>query len=131
MSCAKLRDHITRAERESLPAALQRHLEGCAACRRYAGRVEAARGLLREHRTEVEPDPGFAARVSAQLREAPAEILGWAALRLLPATLVLALVLAWFVFSATPGATYANNNEDPAPTEDLFTWVLEPSGEAP
>lgn len=129
MSCGELRDHLTRAGADSLPGKLRRHLEGCAACGRYAARLEAARALLREHHTEVEPDPGFAARVSARLHEAPAETLGWAALRLLPATMVLVLVLVWFAFSASPGASYAN--EDPAPTEDLFTWLLEPGGEAP
>jgi len=129
MTCRQFRDHLTAERPDSQSGALQAHVESCAACRRYAARLEAARNLLRSHRTEVEPDPAFAARVSEQLREAPAEILGWAALRLLPATLVLVLVLAWCVFSAAPEATYAN--EDPSPTEDLFTWVLEPSGDAP
>ena len=127
MNCGKLRDQLTAPEAGPLQEALQRHLRDCASCRRYAARVEAARTLLRDHRAEIEPDPGFAARVSARLHEAPAEMLGWAAQRLLPATLALFLVLAWFAFSATPDTTYAS--EDPAPTEDLFTWVLEPSGD--
>jgi predicted anti-sigma-YlaC factor YlaD len=127
MSCAKLRNHLTLSAGEPLPEPLQRHLRECAPCRRYAERVDAARSILRGHRVEVEPDPGFAIRVAARLREQPAEMLGWAAQRLLPATLALLLVLAWFAFSAPPDTTYAD--EELAPTEDLFTWVLEPSGE--
>lgn len=129
MSCSKLRDRLTAPEKGPLPEALQRHLQDCAACRRYVARVEAARTLLRDHRAEIEPDPGFAERVAGRLHEPSAEMLGWAAQRLLPATLALLLVLAWFTFSATPATTYAG--EEPAPTEDLFTWVLEPSGDQP
>ena len=129
MSCRKLRDHLTAPEGGPLPEALQRHLRDCAACRRYAARTDAARAILRDHRAEIEPDPGFAARVAAHLDQAPAEMFGWAAQRLLPATLALVLVLAWFAFSATPDTAHANEN--PAPTEDLFTWVLEPSGDGP
>lgn len=129
MSCKKLRDHLTLSAGQPLPEPLRRHLGECAPCRRYAERVDAARSILRDHRAEVEPDPGFAIRVAARLREEPSEMLGWAAQRLLPATLALLLVLAWFAFSATPDTTYAE--EEPTPTEDLFTWVLEPSGDQP
>jgi predicted anti-sigma-YlaC factor YlaD len=127
MSCGRLRDQLTASGGGPLPEAARRHLRDCAPCRRYAERMESARAILRDHRAEVEPDPGFAVRVAARLQEPPSEMLGWAAQRLLPATLALLLVLAWFAFSATPDSVQTST--EPAPTEDLFTWVLDPSGD--
>jgi hypothetical protein len=129
MNCRKLRDHLTARESGQLPDAFLRHLRSCAACGRYAARLDAARAILRDHRAAVEPDAGFAGRVAARLQQAPSEALGWAAQRLLPATLALLLVLAWFALSAPRGAVPAEEN--PAPTEDLLTWLLNPSGDGP
>lgn len=57
-------------------------------------RLTIAREIL-QRRTEVEPDFYFAKRVVARLpRPEPAELLGWAALRALPAALGLAALLA-------------------------------------
>jgi len=127
MSCGKLRDHLTAAEGGPLPEALREHLGDCVRCRRYAERMEAARAILREHRAEVEPDPGFAARVASRLHEPPTEMLGWAAQRLLPATLALLVLLTWFAFGASRDTL--QSDEEVAPTEDLFSWVLDSSGE--
>ena len=91
--------------------------------------ADAMAPYLREHHGNVEPDAAFAARVAARLPQGSAEVLGWAASRLLPATLALALVLAWFALGAAPVQPTAN--EDSAPTDDLVGWVLERSGEQP
>jgi hypothetical protein len=103
------------------------HLESCAACSRFARRLQAARRFFREHHGNVEPDAAFAARVAARLNGGPAEMLGWAASRLLPATLALVLVLVWFAFRAEPVQQTAY--EELAPTDDLLSWVLDRSEE--
>ncbi len=86
-----------------------------------AARLEQARLYFREHHAGVEPDAGFSGRVAARLDRPAAEILGWAAWKLLPATLAVALVLAWFALRVAPGtepATWIS------PTEDPVEWVL-------
>ena len=102
------------------PAALASHLEACAACARYASRLESARRMLREHHGRVEPDSGFAERVAANLPHATTDILGWAATRLLPATLALVIVLGWFALQARSAPDAVT-----APTDDLLSWVIE------
>ena len=126
MSCNRYRDVLTSAG-GAPDRALERHLEACNACRRYARRLSAARTLLQEHHGGIEPDAAFAGRVAARLRTEPVDLLGQAALRLLPACLVLVLVLGWFALrtAPTPETTVV------APTDDLLTWVLENAGERP
>ena len=87
---------------------------------RIRPRLEEARRWFREHHAGIEPDPEFAARVVARLRRDPAEELGRAALRLLPATVALALVLIWVAVSVAPRAS-----ETQAATTDVDVvgWV--------
>jgi len=128
MNCGELRDRLmqnTAARNEPAPA---RHLEGCGACRAFAERLSTARQLLREHHGNVEPDAGFSSRVMAHLPNGPTEVLGWAAVRLLPATIALALVLAWFAFQTTPQPA-TTETVAIAPTEDLLAWVIDPTGD--
>jgi len=123
MNCKQLRDRLMDS-----PLARQaekNHLENCSDCRRFAERLQAARRFFKEHHGNVAPDAAFAARVAARLNGGPAEMLGWAASRLLPATLALLLVLAWFAFRAEPVQQIAN--EEMAPTDDLLSWVLDRS----
>jgi hypothetical protein len=104
------------------------HLTGCAACTAYAARLALARRAFAEHHAGVEPPAGFAARV-AQALPARGDLLGWAALRLLPAALALVLVLAgWALVRAhsTPVATGSQTAGD-----DLLAWVLQGPEEAP
>jgi len=93
------------------------------ACREYAGRLQAARHYFEAHHGDVKPDASFAARVAQRLNGRPAAALGWAAWRLLPATLALALLLAWFAFQTSPSPTEVS--ESLAPTDDLVSWLLE------
>jgi hypothetical protein len=87
-----------------------------------AARLEQARTYFRDHHAGVEPDAGFAARVVARLERPPADLLGWAAWRLLPATLALAVVLAWFALRVTPGTWSAALA---SPAEDPLGWILD------
>ncbi len=120
MKCREVRDQLIRGG--GPPAGVTEHLAGCPACERFASRLRTAQEVLREHHAGAEPDPAFAARVKARLPGSQ-ELLGRAALRLLPVTLALALVLAGWCLVATPGprSLLAESSGD-----DLLTWVLEP-----
>lgn len=97
---------------------------------RLRSRIEQAHRYFREHHAGVEPDASFADRVVARLpRHQPAEVLGWAAARLLPATVAVLLVLAWFAYRAEPVTTTAEAVT--SPVDDLISWVLETPEEAP
>ena len=123
MSCDDTRDRLTSGNVEALE--VSEHLDRCDACARYAARIGIARQLFREHQGNVEPDAHFAGRVSARLRGQPVSTLGWAAVRVLPATLALLLVLAWLSWQATshPASSFLAS-----PTEDPLGWVLDPTG---
>ena len=121
--CARTRNELLRGV-DRVPAASARHLESCDDCAAFAATFEAARDSLRRHRTQVVPDAGFAARVTAGLAapEPGADAMSWAALRLLPATLLLALVLgAWCWLGTSSPAELAET----APSDDVLAWVLE------
>ncbi len=123
MSCDAIRGRLTSGS--CTAREVSEHLDGCDACTRYAARIGIARQLFREHHAHVEPDANFAGRVSARLQGQPVSALGWAAVRVLPATCALLLILAWLSWQATP---------DPAasflasPTEDPLGWVLDSTG---
>ena len=127
MKCDEVRQRLTAAMAGQPQSELTEHLKNCPHCTRYAARLEAANRLLHGHHTEVEPDVRFAARVVAALPE-PAPLLGWAALRLLPASLALVLVLSgWCWLEApSPSALIAES-----PSDDLLSWVLEVAESAP
>ncbi len=111
-------------------AAARRHLESCAACAEFAQRLDLARqalGLPLSPPWAAQPDPGFSARVVA-LIERPAELLGWAAFRAMPAALGLALALAWLGFTSqqpavpTPSSTPTLLEEPSPSTDQLIAW---------
>jgi len=89
-----------------------------------AARLEQARIYFRRHHAGVDPDAGFAGRVVARLERPATDLLGWAAWKLLPATLALALVLAWFALRVTPGT---GSVASVSPVEDPVGWVLNES----
>lgn len=100
------------------------HRESCTACRSFAERWEAARAALAAGGSNARPDASFAARVSQQLhRRQPVDALGWAAGRLLPASLALAVLLVWFAFRVTPDLTAQSEGLDEA--EDPLSWVID------
>lgn len=120
MSCGAVRKHLTRGA--VLPARLREHLAACADCAGYAERLERVRLGLRDHRLEVEPDAGFAARVASRLERGPGEALARAALRLLPAGVALAAVLLWLAWSLAPdpGSLFVVS-----PRENPLVWVAD------
>ena len=123
IDCRHVRAELARARTDGEVAA---HLRECAACSRYSERLRAATELLRERQVSFEPDPGFAGRVVGALPAAP-QMLGWAAVRLLPATLALVALLSVWVWMAAPARTTAM---DSAPTDDVLHWVLEETGDS-
>ncbi len=98
------------------------HLATCEACSEFAVRFERARQAFADHRASHEPDPFFASRVSAQI-DGDTELLGWAALKLLPATLALLLTLSAWAWWSTPGPTALAGVV--APTDDPISWAIE------
>ena len=108
--------------RGSLPPQwVSRHLEQCDSCAGFRQRLDAVRSGLADHHGGVEPDAGFVGRVLARRPDGTAQTLGWAAARLLPVGVALALTLAWVSWSVTVEDTLALS----APTEDPLSWVLE------
>jgi len=121
-SCREIRVRLESATSGNHRRDIDAHLRDCADCARFASRLDAVRHALTGHHADVEPDAGFAGRVAARLRHDPADVLGWAAVRLLPATLVLLAALAWIAFqtTATPSDLLSES-----PTDDLLTWVIQ------
>jgi hypothetical protein len=115
-------------EGRTLSGELAGHVNECPGCARYTARLQAAQDLFRQHHGEVEPDAGFAARVAARLPRQSTVVLGWAALRLLPLSVALVLLLfllSLWVPESTPTQTAAQ-----APTDDVLTWVIGTDEEA-
>jgi hypothetical protein len=101
------------------------HLDECPECARFAERLGLAEEILRDHHAGTEPDAGFAGRVVAALPTSSSDLLGWAAIRLLPATLALALVLTVWALAATPSpSSLLEQSGD----EDLWSWILSSPG---
>jgi hypothetical protein len=115
MDCQTLRNQLLAGDAESVARA--EHLSSCVACAEFARRLEGVRRHLRAPSSpDLAPPPGFAARVVAGLPRGP-EILGWAALRALPAALLLAFVLAWMSWVEPPSMDVLLSSE---PSTDLL-----------
>ena len=123
MNCRSAQRRLT-SEQTGDRARLEAHLAECGDCSRLAARLDLARQALEEHHTDVTPNGAFAARVLSDLPQ-PSPILGWAAVRLLPAAAALLLVLSAWAWLAAP---VVSELSDTSPTDDLVSWVLE-SGE--
>ncbi len=124
MNCDELRGRLMISDRAEATVAVDAHLEECAACRDFLARFALARESLRAHRSEHLPGPLFARRVSAAV-PGGSDLLGWAAVRLLPAALALTLALTAWAWLATPAP---GELAEQAPTDDLLAWALEEDG---
>jgi len=103
MDCRTVRDRLMRSEGDGEAAA---HLEACPECAAFVRRLALAREVLRQPAASpdaMEPDASFSLRV-VQWLPRPAEVLGWAALRALPAAVVLVLALLWIGVSQPPSS---------------------------
>ena len=133
--CRRLREQLCEppaapVDHPAAPAAdgASRHLASCPDCAAFARRLELARQALAgphpRSAPAIEPDPYFPARVLARIAR-PAELIGWAAFRALPAALGLALALAWLGLSTqaspAPGAP-SPLLEEPPSSEQLLAW---------
>lgn len=128
MSCTELRRALDRAGLAAARSArAAHHLADCADCSALVARLEDVRAALATQPEPLAPPPGFAARVVARLPRRE-ELLGWAALRLLPASLAIAAVTGWLV-ATTPspfGAAMGAGGDG-----DLVIWLLLAAGGAP
>lgn len=121
-----VRDRLTRGTAGPEEMA---HLDGCPECAAFARRLELARESFRASDAGIEPGPGFARQVVARLPQ-PAEVLGWAALRALPAAMALALVLFWLGISQPQSPAHLLASD--ADPDLLLTWAaLSPAEAAP
>ncbi len=135
--CTRIRDDLTRGRIDSATPHVAQHLRGCAGCARYARRLNDARRALREHHTPLVPDGAFVARVREQLDPPAFDLMGRAALRVLPASLALLVALSWatatFVEFADGTVVASNdeltelssNDEQDEPFDELFSWLLD------
>ena len=127
MNCRKIRDRLVAGPSSDM---IERHLAECDGGRTFAVDLGAVRESLRRHHAGVTPDPSFAARVGSSLRAVqPVELLGWAAMKLLPLSLVVALVLAWWAWDHTtttvgPAPQAAVEDSDP------LAWLFDESAGA-
>lgn len=123
MDCQTLRNQLLAGDAGS--AAEAEHLAACEPCADFSRRLEAVRRHLRAPSpAAIAPPPGFATRVVARLPRSP-EVLGWAALRALPAALLLALVLAWMSWVEPPSMDVLLSSE-PSPDLLLTMGTLSP-----
>jgi hypothetical protein len=132
MDCRTVRERLVREPEPD--AEVRIHLESCAGCAAFARRLGLARDVLRTPASALDPDPGFARRVASRLPQT-SELLGWAALRALPAALALALALSWIdgrLLSQTgPLEGPASLLADEPDSALVFAYAeLVPSGEA-
>ena len=77
-TCTRVRDQLLQGHGHA-SAELETHLVDCAECARFASELDGLRAALQDHHARVEPDAGFAVRVTARLVRHPAEDLGYTA----------------------------------------------------
>ena len=127
MDCTAIKDRLVAGGDPAAPP-LATHLAGCPGCAAFARRLALARRTLAEPACEVLPDPGFAARVTARLPR-PTDLMGWAAVRALPAAILLALVLAGLgAADVTPPTSLL---VDEPSSSQLLAWSAQGPGDLP
>jgi len=117
-----VRDRLMRSEHDGEATA---HLDACPECAAFARRLELARETLRRPAASadaMEPGASFALRVVERLPK-PAELLGWAALRALPAAVVLVLALLWIGVSQPPSPEYKDLLSESASPDLVLTYA--------
>jgi len=91
-------------------------------------RLEEFRGLAREHHARIEPDAQFAVRVLARLPREAAWSIDWAARRVLPVSMAVALGLLIVVVAtgriAGTTMTSASMTTSSHGNGDVLEWLL-------
>jgi len=130
MNCTQVRDALMQAGPAAGGAAsgsrpeVTAHLRRCASCHGFAARIDSVRHGLREHHAGIQPDAGFAGRLQQRLGDDTPEVLGRTALRLLPLSAAVLLLLLWVSARTSP---VAETPASLAATEDAYiSWVLTP-----
>jgi anti-sigma factor RsiW len=132
LDCRRVRERLCEAGPAGLSSHLAGHLAECPACAAFARRLQLARQALGRPLSALEPDPLFQARVVARI-ERPAELIGWAAFRALPAAVGLALALAgigWLAPGTPPQAAPPDSPDsqvslqvdEPPSSDQLLAW---------
>ncbi len=122
-TCDHLREHLLRHGPEAAGSTRQAHLKICASCRGFAGRLARVRRGLRHHHAGVEPDPGFTARLRGRLDQGTgASALGRFALRLLPVSAALLLLLILMATRAAPLQAPMSGEDT---QEAYISWLLQ------
>jgi len=106
---------------DELDSSTEEHFERCSVCAEFASRLEDVAAVLTESPRPVVPSPDFSSRVLSEL-PGPAESLGWAALRLLPAAVALVLALSWLSVVAVDSHELLF---DPLDASVLMTYPIE------
>lgn len=137
MTCPSVRDALTQAsavpqrfDRSPVVApAVRDHLDRCPDCERFAERLTIARSMLAAPASEHLPGAGFAAGVQRQIRHQTANgwsrstaVLGSAALRLLPVTAALVLLLTGWAIIDTPAPTRLFEQASIDPLVEWVSW---------
>ncbi len=97
-------------------------------------RLDEVRRLLRERHAGIEPDAHFVHRVIARLPRTPEWSLTWAARRILPVSVVLAMALVIAAVATNRAANRAVRSETVAAVQtegDPLLWLLESGEERP
>jgi hypothetical protein len=127
MRCSRIENRLLAGEPPN-GGALAAHLASCDRCAAFARRLALAHLCLQQHGPEAQPDGAFVAGVMARLPRSP-EVLGWIAVRALPAALLLALLLIGFGAAESSPSPVSMLFEEPSRNQLLAWSMQDPSGE--
>lgn len=130
MTCAVIRKRLIAEPVR--PREVGAHLAACAECSSFAERLDLARSVLADHGVVVEPDAGFAARVASRIGR-PSDVLGWAAMRMLPAAMALVIALGAVANLSPPGDVSSASAEpsDVSDADDVLLWIADGAEDEP
>ena len=127
MRCSAVKDRLLQRTGAAAGQPITHHLDGCPACRRFAEHLDEMRRDLRHHHSGFEPDAAFAARVSSRLESDAGEVVGRAALHLLPLSAALLLLLLWISAGTSPREPELTSEDS---TQAYIDWILQSPDEA-
>jgi hypothetical protein len=123
MDCREFRSRLMDGQSSSASVGAA-HRDSCGRCQEFERRWALVRLGVGQPAEHHDGDLAFATRLVARLPKAP-EVMGWAALRALPAAVLLALLLAGLGASEVP-APASLLTDDPSSSQ-LFAWSAQGS----